>query len=117
MSISTPSSSVAADKAASDAANAGRAVPLWGAAVVLAITAALGAWWAASDALPATAAAAAPANMTQTALDPRERCEGRHLIALHRCLARECEKPAYQAHRECRRVRDIEARARSVLGN
>jgi hypothetical protein len=119
MSIGTPSSSVAANKAASDAANASRAVLLWGAALAAAVAAALGAWWAASDAAPATVAPAAvqaPVSVGEVARHPRERCEGRHLIALHRCLMRECEKPEFQAHRDCQRVREIEARARDALG-
>jgi hypothetical protein len=42
---------------------------------------------------------------------PREQCEGRVLIALHRCLKRACEAPAWAHTRECRRVRQIEAAA------
>jgi len=44
--------------------------------------------------------------------DPREHCGGRLLIALHRCLVRECEKGEYQGHRTCQRVRQIEAQQR-----
>jgi hypothetical protein len=111
MSISTQSLPEATHKPARR-----RAVPLWGAGVALATAAALGTWWASvpDDAVPeATVQLGAAAASAQ---NPRERCGGRHLVALHRCLARECEKPEVQAHRECQRLRDIEARARSALG-
>jgi len=42
---------------------------------------------------------------------PREQCQGRVLIALHRCLKRACEAPAWAHTRECRRVRQVEAAA------
>ncbi len=57
----------------------------------------------------------APVSVARVTHNPRERCGGRHLIALHRCLVRECEKPEYTAHRECQRVRDVEASARAAL--
>jgi len=56
----------------------------------------------------------APVSVATATHNPREHCGGRHLIAMHRCLVRECEKPEYSAHRECQKVRDIEARARSI---
>jgi hypothetical protein len=46
--------------------------------------------------------------------NPREQCAGRHLLAMHRCLMRECAKPEFQAHRECQKARDIDARGRSL---
>jgi len=58
------------------------------------------------------AAAQAPVSVATVTHNPRERCGGRHLLAMHRCLVRECEKPEYTAHRECQKVRDIEAGAR-----
>jgi hypothetical protein len=64
----------------------------------------------------ANAPGQAPVSVAQVTLNPRESCRGRHLIALHRCLVRECEKPQFQSHRECQRTRDIEARARSARG-
>ncbi|HET7525361.1 MAG TPA: hypothetical protein VFK10_05395, partial [Burkholderiaceae bacterium] len=56
----------------------------------------------------------APVSVATATHNPRERCGGRHLLAMHRCLVRECDKPEYSAHRECAKVRDIEARARSI---
>jgi hypothetical protein len=44
--------------------------------------------------------------------DPREQCGGRMLLALHKCLVRECAKPQYYDHGECQQVRAIEERAR-----
>jgi len=44
--------------------------------------------------------------------DPREQCGGRMLLALHKCLVRECVKPQYYDHGECVQVRAIEERAR-----
>jgi hypothetical protein len=44
--------------------------------------------------------------------DPREQCGGRMLLALHKCLVRECVKPQYYDHAECQQVRAIEERAR-----
>jgi len=57
----------------------------------------------------------APVTVATATHNPREHCGGRHLLAMHRCLVRECEKPEYTAHRECQRVRDIEADTRAVL--
>jgi Protein kinase domain len=60
-------------------------------------------------------ARSAPAEALQEApaagASPREQCEGRALIALHRCLKRACDAPAWAHTRECRRVRQIEAAA------
>ncbi|HEU5296076.1 MAG TPA: protein kinase [Burkholderiaceae bacterium] len=64
----------------------------------------------AGDAAPAQA----PVSVATATHNPRERCGGRHLLAMHRCLVRECEKPEFAAHRECQKVRDIEARSRSI---
>jgi hypothetical protein len=68
---------------------------------------------AATEATPGQA----PVSVAVVTHNPREHCSGRHLLALHRCLVRECEKPEYAAHRECQRVRDIEADTRAVLDN
>jgi len=65
-------------------------------------------------AAPESGTAAAPVSVAQATRSPREACAGRHLIAMHRCMVRECVKPDVSAHRECQRVRDIEARARQV---
>jgi hypothetical protein len=51
---------------------------------------------------PTPTAAAAP-------LRPREQCEGRHLLALHRCLKRVCQDPALVNHLDCKRMRQLEA--------
>jgi hypothetical protein len=72
-------------------------------------------------AVPATHAATgtstqAPVTVAVVTRNPREQCAGRHLVAMHRCLVRECEKAEFQAHRECQRVRDIETRTRNTLG-
>ncbi|WP_395699282.1 protein kinase domain-containing protein [Aquabacterium sp.] len=48
--------------------------------------------------------------------DPRENCGGRMLLALHKCLVRECAKPQYYDHAECVQVRAIEERARARVG-
>jgi hypothetical protein len=64
-----------------------------------------------------TTPAQAPVSVAVATSNPREHCAGRHLVAMHRCLVRECEKPEYTAHRECQKVREIEARARAVLDN
>jgi non-specific serine/threonine protein kinase len=49
---------------------------------------------------------------------PRDNCAGRHLIALHRCLVRECDKPVFQNHPQCIKVRAVEERARrAATGN
>ena len=68
------------------------------------------------SAAPAGTPTKAPVGVAAVTRNPREQCAGRHLVAMHRCLLRECEKPEHQAHRECNRVREIEARTRSVLG-
>jgi hypothetical protein len=47
--------------------------------------------------------------------DPRDQCSGRHLIALHRCMVRECEKAAFQGHPQCQKVRAIEERTRRMV--
>jgi len=60
--------------------------------------------------------AQAPVSVAVVTRNPREQCAGRHLVAMHRCLLRECEKAEFQAHRECQRVRDIETRTRNTLG-
>jgi hypothetical protein len=96
-------------------------VLLWSSAAAMALGAAAGTWWETSgdDEGPVAVVAAlpaAPASATAVAGHPREQCAGRHVVALHRCLVRECAKPEHQAHRECRRVRDLEVRARSTLG-
>ena len=62
---------------------------------------------AAADPTPPVAAAAAG--------NPRDHCSGRHLIALHRCLVRECEKSAFQDHPQCQKVRAIEERTRRTV--
>ena len=49
----------------------------------------------------ATTAASAPA-------DPREACGKRLFIAQLMCVDRECKKPAFSAHPECVRLREIE---------
>ena len=66
--------------------------------------------------VPAGAPAQAPVTVAVVTRNPREQCAGRHLVAMHRCLVRECEKAEFQAHRECQRVRDIETRTRNTLG-
>jgi len=52
--------------------------------------------------LPKPTVAAAPPR-------PREQCEGRHLLALHRCLKRVCQDPAVSNHLDCKRMRQLEA--------
>lgn len=42
-------------------------------------------------------------------LRPREQCDGRHLLALHRCLKRVCQDPAVSGHLDCKRMRQLEA--------
>jgi hypothetical protein len=99
-----------------------RGVLLWSSAVAMVLGAAAGAWWetSADDETPVAVVAelpsAAPASAAAVAGHPREQCAGRHVVALHRCLLRECAKPEHQAHRECQRVRDLEVRTRSALG-
>ena len=65
---------------------------------------------------PTGTPAQAPVTVAVVTRNPREQCAGRHLVAMHRCLVRECEKAEFQAHRECQRVRDIETRTRNTLG-
>jgi serine/threonine protein kinase len=65
---------------------------------------------------PPSMPAPAPVTVAVVTRNPREQCAGRHLVAMHRCLVRECEKAEFQAHRECQRVRDIETRTRNTLG-
>jgi serine/threonine protein kinase len=65
---------------------------------------------------PAAVPTPAPVSVATVTRNPREQCAGRHLVAMHRCLLRECDKPEFQGHRECQRVRDIESRTRNVLG-
>ncbi|HEX6016888.1 MAG TPA: hypothetical protein VFZ28_02205, partial [Burkholderiaceae bacterium] len=65
-------------------------------------------------AAPPAVSDGAPVSVATVTKNPRENCAGRHLVAMHRCLVRECEKPEYSAHRECRRVRDIELNARAL---
>ncbi|HET9205648.1 MAG TPA: protein kinase [Burkholderiaceae bacterium] len=65
---------------------------------------------------PTSTPTQAPVTVAVVTRNPREQCAGRHLVAMHRCLVRECEKAEFQAHRECQRVRDIEARTRNTLG-
>ena len=69
-----------------------------------------------SDSTAPGTPAQAPVSVAVVTRNPREQCAGRHLVAMHRCLLRECEKPEHQGHRECLRVRDIETRTRNVLG-
>jgi serine/threonine protein kinase len=61
----------------------------------------------------------APAQVAQPAApavvetrDPHEACGGRILLALHRCLLRECAKPEHTRHAACAEVRAIEQRTR-----
>lgn len=67
----------------------------------------------APPAAPAVAEPAPPPKPTPTAaaapLRPREQCEGRHLLALHRCLKRVCQDPAVANHLDCKRMRQLEA--------
>ena len=65
---------------------------------------------------PTSTPAQAPVTVAVVTRNPREQCAGRHLVAMHRCLVRECEKAEFQAHRECQRVRDIETRTRNTFG-
>jgi hypothetical protein len=67
-------------------------------------------------AAPQAASTQAPVSVAAVTRNPREQCAGRHLVAMHRCLVRECDKAEFRGHRECQRVRDIEARTKSMLG-
>jgi hypothetical protein len=51
-----------------------------------------------------------PAPTAAQPADPNEVCGKRILLAYHRCMLRECERPVYAGHPECRRVRAIEER-------
>jgi len=64
---------------------------------------------------PVAAADPAPPVAAAGAGHPRDHCSGRHLVALHRCLVRECEKPAFQDHPQCQKVRAIEERTRRTV--
>jgi hypothetical protein len=46
-------------------------------------------------------------------LRPRDQCQGRLLVALHRCLKRVCQDPAVAGHRDCQRMRQVEAASTS----
>ncbi|EHR72651.1 serine/threonine protein kinase [Burkholderiales bacterium JOSHI_001] len=61
------------------------------------------------------AAPAAPAEPEHR--DPNEVCGGKMLIALHRCLIRECVKPEFTQHPSCARARDVERRTQESIGN
>jgi hypothetical protein len=61
---------------------------------------------------PPSVAEPVPPPQPVAAASPRDQCSGRHLIALHRCMVRECAKPAFNAHPECEKVRALEQRAR-----
>jgi Protein kinase domain len=63
------------------------------------------------EARSASTAPDAVAEPPAAGASPREQCDGRALLALHRCLKRACEAPAWAHTRECRRVRQIEAAA------
>jgi len=68
----------------------------------------------AAQAAPAAVAEPAPPpkptpTVAAAPLRPREQCEGRHLLALHRCLKRVCQDPAVANHLDCRRMRQLEA--------
>jgi hypothetical protein len=54
-------------------------------------------------------AAAEPDPPAAVQLSPSEQCSGRHLIALHRCLKRVCQAAAFANHRDCVRMRKVEA--------
>ncbi|HVK32965.1 MAG TPA: serine/threonine-protein kinase [Burkholderiaceae bacterium] len=61
-------------------------------------------------ATPATEPAApSPVAVAATPRRPRDLCDGRLLIALHRCLKRVCQDPALSGHRDCQRMRQVEA--------
>jgi serine/threonine protein kinase len=52
----------------------------------------------------------APAPAVAAPADPNEICGKRMLVAYHRCMLRECERPMYSGHPECRRIRAIDER-------
>ncbi|MBI5255623.1 MAG: hypothetical protein HY855_03920 [Burkholderiales bacterium] len=62
----------------------------------------------------ATDGALSPVPAARESRDPREQCGGRMLLALHKCLVRECSKPQYFDHPECVQARAIEERARAL---
>jgi serine/threonine protein kinase len=69
-----------------------------------------------ADAPGTTAAAPAieppapsPVAVAATPRRPRDLCDGRLLIALHRCLKRVCQDPALSGHRDCQRMRHVVA--------
>ncbi len=63
-----------------------------------------------STALPPVATTSPlPETPSPTVLRPRDQCQGRLLVALHRCLKRVCQDPAVAGHRDCQRMRQLEA--------
>jgi Protein kinase domain len=62
-----------------------------------------------STELPPAAAAPPPVASVPAVLRPRDQCQGRLLVALHRCLKRVCQDPAVAGHRDCQRMRQVEA--------
>ncbi|MDH4062135.1 MAG: protein kinase [Aquincola sp.] len=64
---------------------------------------------AAASNATAVPAAAEPDPPDAVQLSPREQCEGRHLVALHRCLKRVCQAAVFANHRDCVRMRKVEA--------
>ena len=56
----------------------------------------------------ATAAAAAAPAAQAGPRSPREACGSRVLLALFLCMKRECEKPEFASHAQCKRVREQE---------
>ncbi len=62
-----------------------------------------------STALPPTDTASAGLPSAPAVLRPRDQCQGRLLVALHRCLKRVCQDPAVTGHRDCQRMRQVEA--------
>jgi hypothetical protein len=61
---------------------------------------------------PGTALTTLPA---AAAADPNTVCGRRILLAYHRCMLRECEKPEFAGHSECARVKAIEDRQRNSI--
>jgi len=47
------------------------------------------------------------ASRTESAAGPREACGSRSFLALAYCIDRECEKPVFQQHPECLRLREL----------
>jgi hypothetical protein len=61
-------------------------------------------------ALPRAGNAVAPpsaAAATEPPASPREACGSRSFLALAYCIDRECEKPQFQQHPECLRLREL----------